>query len=152
MKLRSLFIIATAFLLSGCRQPTSDVDMFTCQQLSATAGEFDSVQLLNCAAEEVWVGAVELQSSHFLDPMPWYDLDGTIPHPKWAPGEERAIDNIMGYTYGDDVRLFIYLRGWVTVGGVEVEKIVLGGGKDATHAELLESAGLIILSSGASAD
>lgn len=148
MALRILFILTTTIFLSGCQEPTSDaVDMSACQQPVPSAGDFDEVSLVNCNADEVWVVVVELNLSNSLEPIPWYNFDGTIPYPKWTPGEMRAIDYIAGYAYGDDIRLFVYARGWVAIEGQQKEKIVLYQLKDASHAELFNMAGLILLNS-----
>ena len=136
MRLRYLAIIVTALVLSRC-------DM-----LGKGANEFEEVRLVNNMAEEIWILALELQSSHLFDPMDWIYFDDSVSLQSWAPGAEQPITMIEEYGYGDDIRLFIYTKGTVTVDGrppVDITALILGPLRDATHAELLESSGLIVL-------
>ena len=136
MKLRYLALIAAAVVLSRCNV------------LEEGADEFNGVRLVNNMTEEVWILAMELESSHLIDPMPWIDFDDSGALQAWASGEEQEITRLQGYTYGDDIRLFIYTKGTITVDGrppVVITALILGPFRDATHAELLESSGLIDL-------
>lgn len=136
MKLRYLALIAATFVLSRCDMP------------GESAREFEGVRLVNNTTKQVWILAMELQSSHLFDPMPLIDFDDSGALQAWASGEEQEFTILEGYAYGDDIRLFIYTKGTITVDGrppVDYVVIILGPLRDATHAELLESSGLIVL-------
>lgn len=135
---RRLTIIATVLIFSGCQQPTAS-------DTGIEEAEFERIQIINIMAAEIWVLAAELQLSHRIDPIPQFDLDALGQPPVWSWGEQKAIEEIDGYIFGDDVRLFVYTRKWVAENDRKEEKIVLGQLKDVTHAELLETAGHIAL-------
>ena len=131
MKRLCLTIMAVALTVSACQEPVAD---------------YDEIHLLNLWPVDVWLFAVEEEPGTHIDPIELYNIDLADPNQNWASGEERTVPIFGNYTYGDDIRLSIYSIRWITVDDVKVEKMVLSRWKRTTHAQLLESSGLITLS------
>lgn len=102
----------------------------------------DEIVLVNTAGEPIFYNALELQSSHLVDPIPSFDPDES-PLPRLHAGDAVVVTDIDQYTPGDDVRFFIYTLENEEGGEdmIAVHKLVL----TVTDEELQQSNGRVVV-------
>ena len=95
--MRFLLPVLTAFAIAGC------------SSLLLSPEDASDLVLVNHSGHALLYLALELQSSHPIDPNPSWRV-AEHKHRLIEPGAERAIE-VEGYTRGKDVRLFLYKVG-----------------------------------------
>ena len=78
-----------------------------CSFLHVGSGDGSGITLVNQTGEVVYYTAMELETSHRVDPIPTFSPTDS-PFPKLAPGASVAVDEVTAYEPGDDVRFFLY--------------------------------------------